>query len=122
MCRRLPLFSKLPLALDRLDSGILGHSQYIFLRSTSPWTCRNCVRQEKKSSPLAFIFKPTCATCTMGSYECKLVKSDQFSPMRQQGNLIFFFPPTRQKYACRDPLTVKYSECDLNVSIIASKC
>ena len=36
-----------------------------------------------------------------------------FSDIRQQGNFIYFFPPTRQKYACQDPLTITYTECGL---------
>ncbi len=29
-------------------------------------------------------------------------------------SFFIFFPPTRQKYACRDPLKVKYTECGLS--------
>ena len=41
------------------------------------------------------------------------------SEMSQQGNFIlFFFPLTRQKYACQDMLTVKYTECSLIAHIL----
>ncbi len=100
---------------------VLGHSHYI-LRSTSPPTCRNCVRQEQKSSLSVFIFIFSSdmprkkGFFSYGRYinEFK-VKFDPFSPTSASKEILLFifFPPTRQKCACRDLLTVKYTECGL---------
>ena len=43
---------------------------------------------------------------------CVLTQFFQHEPARKF-YFLFFYPPTRQKYACRDPLTVKYTECGL---------
>ena len=50
--------------------------------------------------------------------EFKFVTFDPFSPTlaSQQIFIFIFFPPTRQKYASRDLLTLKYTERGLIVN------
>ncbi len=60
-------YGKTPQTSNATDTGhscpnfhcYLGHSHYI-LRLTSPPTCKNCLRQEKKSSLPTFIFISSC--------------------------------------------------------------
>ncbi len=109
----------------------LGHSHYI-LRSTSPPTCKNCLRQEKKAAFwLLFLFFPPTCQDKMNFFNDRYInkfkfgKIDPFSPTSASKEIFIFifFPPTRQKYACRDPLPVKYSKCSLiaKVHIISWK-
>ncbi len=82
------------------------------------------VYDKKKGSIPAFIYIFSSDIQGRGAFYCdryinvfKIITIDPFSPTSSNKKILFFifFPMTMQKYASRDLLTVKYTECELKL-------